>query len=89
MTKNGLWTNEQEAKDLLICQMIWIRTAVYYLAAIVGLLALGFACLMRDFYPDAAFALIAVIAISAAVEGFRQQRKANYIEKDYDEQDYD
>lgn len=49
----------------------------------------GFACLVRDFYPDTAFALIGVIAIGAAVEGFRQKRKADYIEKRFFEQDYD
>ncbi len=89
MEKNGLWTNEQEARDMLICQMIWIRTGIYYLAGTLGLVALGFACLIKDFYPDTAFALIAVIAISTAIQGFRHQRKADYIEKDLDEQDYD
>ena len=89
MRKEGLWTNDQEAKDLLICQMIWIRTAIYYLAPTIALLGLGLACLIRGFYPDTSFGLIAGIAISAAALGIRHHRKADYIEKALNEQVYD
>ncbi len=89
MRKDGLWKDEQHARDLLICQMIWIRTAIYYLAAVIALLALGFALLMRDINPDGAFGLIGVITIIAIFHWFRHQRKADYIEKDYFEQVYD
>jgi hypothetical protein len=89
MEKDGLWKSEQEPRDMLICQLIWVKTAIYYLAGIIGILALGFVCLIRDFYPDVAIAGITIIGLGAAVEALRQQRKANFIEKELNEQVYE
>lgn len=85
----GMWTNEQEWRDQVVAQLIYLRTAFYLVAFVVFIgLSAPYAHLLGllEKYTPTIFFILAMIAVA---EYWRSHRKTIRIEKRVTSINYD
>ena len=87
--RRGMWTNDQEWRDQVIVQLIYLRTAIYFVAFVASL---GFAASYAQLIglPEQSSAVIVVALVVVAVALYwRAHNKTMRIEKRVMSIDYD
>jgi len=79
--KKGMWLNDQEWRDQVICQMIYLRNAIYFVGFVIAVTQSGPWLKIIGLNDDGIFAVYAFIVVIATSAFLRAQSKANNIEK--------
>ena len=77
----GMWINEQEWRDQIICQMIYLRAAIYFVGFVVAVSQSASWLKHVGLDDQHIFFVYLVIAISTTVMYWRAASKANFFEK--------
>jgi hypothetical protein len=93
-TTRGLWVIDQEWRDQVVAQLIYLRTAIYFVAFVVSV---GFAAPYAQMFglpKDSSLFIFGALVVIAAGSYWRAYGKTMRIEKrvmstDYDGPDYD
>jgi hypothetical protein len=76
-----MWTNEQEWRDQVIAQLIYLRTAIYFVGFVVTIGLAAPHAQSLGLSENYVFVIIAATAITAVEEYWRAHRKTSSIEK--------
>ena len=79
--KQGMLLNEQEWRDQVICQMIYLRNAIYFVGFVIAVTQSGSWLKVLGLNDEIIFAAYAVILVSATSAFLLASSKANSIEK--------
>lgn len=82
--ENGMLLNEQEWRDQVICQLVFLRNAIYFVGFVIAGTQLAPWLKMLGVEEQSVFAVYIIIAVSAVFEYATARSKANKIEKLYE-----
>jgi NADH:ubiquinone oxidoreductase subunit 3 (subunit A) len=79
--ENGMWLNEQEWRDQVICQLVYLRNAIYFVGFVIAATQLAPWLKMLGLDELAVFTVFVVIALSAVSAYWFSSSAANSLEK--------
>jgi hypothetical protein len=82
--ENGMWLNEQEWRDQVICQLVYIRDAIYFVGLLIAVTQLGSWMKILGVDENYVFAVYGIIAVWAVHQYAYARSRANNIQNRYD-----